>query len=74
VRAFPTTGFCTDSLHSMRSSRRCKFASRANSLWIAVPQVYVAHRGFNVIVSGGILQRQGVPRPRGGREPALTVG
>ena len=45
----------------MRSSGRCKSASRANSLmYCSLLRVYVTHHGLNVIVSGDILQRKGI--------------
>ena len=55
------TGFCTDSLHAMRFSGRCKVCqSRQQLVDRSLPGVYAAHRGLNVIVSGDILQCKGV--------------
>src|SRR5438270_6907807 len=53
------TGFCTDLLHSTRISGRSRFPSRANNLSTAsFAGMHVVHRGFNVIVSRHVLQRE----------------
>jgi hypothetical protein len=38
---FNCTGFCTDFVHAMRSSGRCKSASRSNNLWTAASRAGV---------------------------------
>jgi hypothetical protein len=66
------TGFCTDVLHAPSAAATPQGAQTAVDC--SLSQMYVAHRRLNVIVSGDILQRKGIPVLSGLSQKSVTQG